>query len=77
MIKNRISHIKINPKIKLRPVHLSSPSSSLSFISLGTGSSKVEEKCDAHEAVKWGILSWLTGGGHHLLSPTQNEIKSI
>uniref|UniRef100_A0A2N9I4L6 Patatin n=1 Tax=Fagus sylvatica TaxID=28930 RepID=A0A2N9I4L6_FAGSY len=32
-------------------------------ISLGTGSSKVEEKYDAHDAAKWGILSWLTKGG--------------
>ena len=32
-------------------------------ISLGTGSSKVEEKYDAHDAAKWGILSWLTSGG--------------
>ncbi|KAM3702931.1 hypothetical protein ACJW30_04G060800 [Castanea mollissima] len=32
-------------------------------ISLGTGSSKAEKKYDAHEAAKWGILSWLTAGG--------------
>ncbi|XP_023893071.2 patatin-like protein 2 [Quercus suber] len=32
-------------------------------ISLGTGSSKAEKKYDAHEAAKWGILSWLTSGG--------------
>lgn len=32
-------------------------------ISLGTGSSKVEKKLNAHEAAKWGILSWLTNGG--------------
>ncbi|KAF5476142.1 hypothetical protein F2P56_007878, partial [Juglans regia] len=32
-------------------------------ISLGTGSSKVENKFNAHEAAKWGILSWLTNGG--------------
>ena len=58
-------------------MHLSSLSSTLSPISLGAGSSKIEEKYDANEAVKWGILSWLTRGGHHPLSPTQNEIKSI
>ncbi|XP_041025893.1 patatin-like protein 2 [Juglans microcarpa x Juglans regia] len=32
-------------------------------ISLGTGSSKVAKKFNAHEAAKWGILSWLTNGG--------------
>ncbi|KAF5476162.1 hypothetical protein F2P56_007898 [Juglans regia] len=32
-------------------------------ISLGTGSSKVAKKLNAHEAAKWGILSWLTNGG--------------
>ncbi|KAL6318299.1 hypothetical protein AAG906_039391 [Vitis piasezkii] len=32
-------------------------------ISLGTGSSKAEEKYNADEAAKWGVLGWLTGGG--------------
>ncbi|KAF3446684.1 hypothetical protein FNV43_RR11864 [Rhamnella rubrinervis] len=32
----------------------------LLVISLGTGSPKVEEKFDAHEAAKWGVLGWLT-----------------
>ncbi|KAB1224222.1 Patatin-like protein 2 [Morella rubra] len=32
-------------------------------ISLGTGSSKAEKKYNAHDAAKWGILSWLTHGG--------------
>ncbi|KAG6697499.1 hypothetical protein I3842_09G203500 [Carya illinoinensis] len=31
-------------------------------ISLGTGSSKAAKKYNAHEAAKWGILSWLTNG---------------
>ncbi|KAA8528557.1 hypothetical protein F0562_035912 [Nyssa sinensis] len=31
-------------------------------ISLGTGSSKMEEKHDADDAAKWGILGWLTSG---------------
>ncbi|KAK9270491.1 hypothetical protein L1049_026071 [Liquidambar formosana] len=32
-------------------------------ISLGTGSPKAEEKYNADEAAKWGILGWLTSGG--------------
>ncbi|KAG7964927.1 hypothetical protein I3843_09G197400 [Carya illinoinensis] len=32
-------------------------------ISLGTGSSKADKNYNAHEAAKWGILSWLTNGG--------------
>ncbi|KAJ9674468.1 hypothetical protein PVL29_023801 [Vitis rotundifolia] len=32
-------------------------------ISLGTGSSKAEEKYNADEAAKWGVLGWLTSGG--------------
>ncbi|KAE8126197.1 hypothetical protein FH972_020938 [Carpinus fangiana] len=32
-------------------------------ISIGTGSSKVEEKYNAHEAAKWGLLNWLTSNG--------------
>uniref|UniRef100_A0A5B6YSY2 Patatin n=1 Tax=Davidia involucrata TaxID=16924 RepID=A0A5B6YSY2_DAVIN len=35
----------------------------LLVISLGTGSSKIEEKYDADEAAKWGMLGWLTSGG--------------
>jgi hypothetical protein len=35
----------------------------LLVISLGTGSSKIEEKYDAPNAAKWGILGWLTKGG--------------
>uniref|UniRef100_A0A5B6YT13 Patatin-like protein 3 n=1 Tax=Davidia involucrata TaxID=16924 RepID=A0A5B6YT13_DAVIN len=35
----------------------------LLVISLGTGSSKIEEKYDADEAAKWGVLGWLTNGG--------------
>ncbi|KAA8537728.1 hypothetical protein F0562_027282 [Nyssa sinensis] len=35
----------------------------LLVISLGTGSSKTEEKYDANEAAKWGMLGWLTSGG--------------
>lgn len=29
-------------------------------LSLGTGSAKIEEKYDADEAAKWGLLGWLT-----------------
>ena len=32
-------------------------------ISLGTGSSKAEERYSAREAAKWGIVGWLTSGG--------------
>lgn len=32
-------------------------------VSLGTGSAKCDDKYDAHNAAKWGILGWLTGGG--------------
>lgn len=32
-------------------------------ISLGTGSSKTEEKYDAKMAAKWGVLGWLVHGG--------------
>ena len=32
-------------------------------ISIGTGTSKDDEKYNAHEAAKWGILSWLTSNG--------------
>ncbi|KAF8036690.1 hypothetical protein BT93_C2411 [Corymbia citriodora subsp. variegata] len=32
-------------------------------ISLGTGSPKSEEKYDAREAAKWGIIGWLASGG--------------
>ncbi|KAK2994433.1 hypothetical protein RJ640_001249 [Escallonia rubra] len=32
-------------------------------ISLGTGSSKAEEKYEADEAAKWGVLGWLTSDG--------------
>uniref|UniRef100_A0A5B6YTD4 Patatin n=1 Tax=Davidia involucrata TaxID=16924 RepID=A0A5B6YTD4_DAVIN len=32
-------------------------------LSLGTGSAKIEEKYDADEAAKWGVLGWLTSGG--------------
>ncbi|VVA24774.1 PREDICTED: patatin [Prunus dulcis] len=32
-------------------------------ISLGTGSAKSEEKYDADDAAKWGLLGWLTKGG--------------
>ncbi|CAK9150233.1 unnamed protein product [Ilex paraguariensis] len=32
-------------------------------VSLGTGSPKSEEKNDANEAAKWGVLGWLTHGG--------------
>jgi hypothetical protein len=32
-------------------------------ISIGTGSSKAEEKYNAHEAAKWGLLNWLTSNG--------------
>ncbi|XP_034676398.1 patatin-like protein 2 isoform X1 [Vitis riparia] len=32
-------------------------------ISLGTGSSKAEEKYNADEAAKWGVLGWLSSGG--------------
>ncbi|XP_059454420.1 patatin-like protein 2 [Corylus avellana] len=32
-------------------------------ISLGTGSHKAEEKYNAPEAAKWGVLEWLTNGG--------------
>ncbi|KAA8537725.1 hypothetical protein F0562_027285 [Nyssa sinensis] len=35
----------------------------LLVISLGTGSSKIEEKYDANDAAKWGMLGWLTSGG--------------
>ncbi|KAL6961995.1 Proteolipid protein 2 [Sarracenia purpurea var. burkii] len=35
----------------------------LLVISLGTGSAKAEEKYDANEAAKWGLLGWLTSGG--------------
>ncbi|KAJ4845391.1 hypothetical protein Tsubulata_010570, partial [Turnera subulata] len=30
-------------------------------LSLGTGSAKTEEKYDAEEAAKWGLLGWFTG----------------
>ncbi|KAK9946573.1 hypothetical protein M0R45_012031 [Rubus argutus] len=33
------------------------------LLSLGTGSAKSEEKYHAHNAAKWGVLGWLTGGG--------------
>lgn len=33
-------------------------------ISLGTGSPKEELKYHAHAAAKWGLLDWLTSGGH-------------
>ncbi|KAL6212481.1 hypothetical protein ACLB2K_017701 [Fragaria x ananassa] len=32
-------------------------------ISLGTGSAKWEEKYEATDAARWGVLGWLTGGG--------------
>jgi hypothetical protein len=32
-------------------------------LSLGTGSSKHEEKYKAPEAAKWGLLNWLTNKG--------------
>lgn len=32
-------------------------------LSLGTGSPKFEDKYDAHDAAKWGMLGWLTGHG--------------
>ena len=32
-------------------------------LSLGTGSSKSEEKYSAKKASKWGVLGWLTNGG--------------
>ncbi|XP_062159242.1 patatin-like protein 2 [Alnus glutinosa] len=32
-------------------------------ISIGTGSPKAEEKYNAHEAAKWGLLNWLTSNG--------------
>ncbi|KAL3747947.1 hypothetical protein ACJRO7_016723 [Eucalyptus globulus] len=32
-------------------------------ISLGTGSPKSEQRYNAHEAAKWGIIGWLTSGG--------------
>ncbi|KAL3505170.1 hypothetical protein ACH5RR_035011 [Cinchona calisaya] len=32
-------------------------------LSLGTGTAKEENKYDADEAAKWGILGWLTNGG--------------
>ncbi|XP_050231201.1 patatin-like protein 2 [Mercurialis annua] len=32
-------------------------------ISLGTGSPEAEEKCNAHEVAKWGVLGWLTAKG--------------
>ncbi|XP_004291128.1 PREDICTED: patatin group A-3-like [Fragaria vesca subsp. vesca] len=32
-------------------------------ISLGTGSAKCEEKYEATNAGRWGVLGWLTGGG--------------
>ncbi|XP_050388324.1 patatin-like protein 2 [Argentina anserina] len=32
-------------------------------VSLGTGSAKCDEKYDAQNAAKWGILGWLIGGG--------------
>ncbi|XP_059635336.1 patatin-like protein 2 [Cornus florida] len=35
----------------------------LLVISLGTGSPKAEEKYNADEAAKWGMLGWLTSGG--------------
>uniref|UniRef100_A0A5B6YTJ6 Patatin n=1 Tax=Davidia involucrata TaxID=16924 RepID=A0A5B6YTJ6_DAVIN len=35
----------------------------LLVISLGTGSAKVEEKYEADETAKWGVLGWLTSGG--------------
>ena len=31
-------------------------------LSLGTGSTKVEEKYTAKEAARWGIFGWLTSG---------------
>ncbi|KAI4321533.1 hypothetical protein MLD38_034901 [Melastoma candidum] len=36
-------------------------------ISLGTGTRKVEEKYNAHEAARWGMLGWLTAGGTPLI----------
>ncbi|PSS17241.1 Patatin-like protein [Actinidia chinensis var. chinensis] len=35
----------------------------LLVISLGTGNHKSEEKYNAEEAAKWGLLGWLTSGG--------------
>ncbi|PRQ27634.1 putative galactolipase [Rosa chinensis] len=32
-------------------------------VSLGTGSAKCDDKYDAQNAAKWGILGWLIGGG--------------
>lgn len=32
-------------------------------LSLGTGTAKVEQKYDAEQAAKWGILGWLMNGG--------------
>ncbi|XP_059454408.1 patatin-like protein 2 [Corylus avellana] len=32
-------------------------------ISIGTGCAKAEEKYNAHEAAKWGLLNWLTSNG--------------
>lgn len=32
-------------------------------LSLGTGTAKVEQKYDAEQAAKWGLLGWLVNGG--------------
>lgn len=32
-------------------------------LSLGTGSSKSEQRYSAQEAAKWGVMGWLTSGG--------------
>lgn len=42
-------------------------------ISLGTGSAKSEERYDAHEAAKWGIIGWLTSGGSTPLVNVVNQ----
>ncbi|KAI6698227.1 hypothetical protein NL676_018346, partial [Syzygium grande] len=45
-------------------------------ISLGTGSAKSEERYDAHEAAKWGIIGWLTSGGSTPLVNVVNQASA-
>ncbi|GFY95918.1 phospholipase A 2A [Actinidia rufa] len=48
----------------------------LLVISLGTGNHKSEEKYNAEEAAKWGLLGWLTSGGSTPLTDVFSHASS-
>ena len=45
-------------------------------LSLGTGTAKIEQKYDADNAAKWGILAWLVNGGSSPLVDVFTEASS-